>query len=180
MQQAFRLFRSLSCSIAQESIRRSIPLVLSGGLLIASTNAVLAEPTDFSPVKLRGYGTLGGTLTPVAIDGAQASTLKIVCDDAGKAKLVQAKFLSDLQTLPGVKPVPLAIQGQNGPVTAYEAEDQGVLLAARDGATVHLFSAPSAKALIKLVDDDSGTTHAARVYAPEVKVPMSLERFDQY
>jgi len=159
-------------------LRKLLPAAVVGLAGLLTAGYASAAPTEFPPVKLRGYGTLGGTLTPAGIDGAGGATLKIACDDADKARLVQAKFLSDLQALPGVKQVALAIPGQAGPVQAYEAEGQGVLAAARDGATVDLFSAPSAEGLIKLAEAAGGAN--ALVFAPEAKVPMSLDRFDKY
>jgi hypothetical protein len=153
-------------------------LLAVAGLLAAFACAAYAEATDYPPVKLRGYGTMGGTLTTTWVDGEAGATLKIACDSAEKAGLVQAKFLSDLQTLPGVKQVTLAIPGQAGQVPACEAEGQGVVAAARTGAAVDLFSAPSVKVLTKLIEGARGASPL--VFTSDAKVPMALDRFDKY
>src|SRR5882762_7362595 len=108
-----------------------------GKIFLLSTTAMItianAEPLShtYPPIKLRAYGTVSGTFTPGTIDAQPVSTLSIVCEDESKAKLVQAKYLSDLQSLPGVKPITVP----NGQATlpGLKAEDQGVFLAARNG-----------------------------------------------
>ena len=57
----------------------------------------------YPPVKLRGYGLVAGIFAATEIDGQSAGALRIVCQNQAKAKLVQAKYLSDLQLLPGVE-----------------------------------------------------------------------------
>ena len=74
-------------------------LALGGGRLDA---APPPAPPSYPPVKLRGYGVVAGTFTATKIDGQSAGTLRIDCQDPEKAKLVLAKYLSDLQLLPGV------------------------------------------------------------------------------
>src|SRR5476651_1849697 len=78
-------------------IQRGIFTLAAAASIISSSNA---EPKarDYPPVKLRAYGTISGTFIPDTIDGKPVSTLRIVCEDESKAKLVQAKYLSDLQT----------------------------------------------------------------------------------
>jgi len=134
---------------------------------------------DFPPVKLRGYGTLAGEITTgTAADGSATSVLKIACDDAEKAKLVQAKYLSDLQLLPGVQAVTVA--GREGAIAAYGIEGQGAILAARDGANVFVLSAGSADALGKLESGGALPGEGTLVFKPEVEVPMYLDRWDKY
>ena len=77
-------------------------LVLGGGHLKAAPPPA-PHSTAYPPARLRGYGVVAGTFTATQIDGKSASTLIIVCEDQEKAKLVQAKYLSDLQLLPGVE-----------------------------------------------------------------------------
>src|ERR1700722_14537493 len=64
-----------------------------------------AQTKEFPPVPLRGYGTLAGTYRDFTLPGGPASILEIRCDDAAKAQTVHAKYISDLQVLPGVGPV---------------------------------------------------------------------------
>jgi len=164
--------------LSRPRLIQNLLLPAVAGLLTAFACAAYAESTDYSPVKLRGYGTLAGTLTTTWVDGEAGATLKIACDNPEKAGLVQAKFLSDLQSLPGVKQVTLAIPGQAGPAPACEAEGQGVVAAARVGAMVDLFSAPSVKALTKLIEGSRGAIPL--VFTSDAKVPMALDRFDRY
>ena len=82
---------------------RRLPMLVG---VLATTAAAFAAgvPTTppsetFAPIDLRGYGTVSGALWKLDNE----SVLEIDCQDPDKAKLVQAKYLSDLQVLPGVK-----------------------------------------------------------------------------
>jgi len=132
--------------------------------------------TGWSPVKLRGYGTLAGTFTASQLDGSPNSVLKITCDNDDKARLVQAKYLSDLQATPEVHAI--TISAPSGAIPAYEVKDQGAVLAARDGSTVYILSAASPAALARLAQLPSA--HGKLVFAPEISVPMYMDRWDQY
>ncbi|MGO8935571.1 MAG: hypothetical protein ACLQDA_17835, partial [Terracidiphilus sp.] len=54
---------------------------------------------------LRSYGTLSGDQTRWQMPGGHASLLQIHCDDEAKAKIVHAKYLSDLTEIDGVRKV---------------------------------------------------------------------------
>jgi len=133
--------------------------------------------SDFPPVKLRGYGTLSGTFTPGLVAEKPVSMLKIVCEDEAKAKLVLAKYLSDLQELAPVKDA--SIQGPSGTIPVYEAAGQGYLLAGRDGMSVFIFTAPAAGLLAQWAKQELPAGDAL-VFKKEVDVPMALDRFDKY
>ena len=62
----------------------------------------MPQSVQFPTIKLRGYGALGGTCLTTETDGQRASALRITCQDREQAKLVLAKYLSDLELLPGV------------------------------------------------------------------------------
>ncbi len=156
----------------------SFRCIIVAGLASVSSQAEAASNQDFPPIKLRGYGTLSGTVTTAAIDDQSTSVLKIVCEDEAKAKLVQAKYLSDLQILPGVRP--LTIQGKEGDLPGYALETTLAILAARDGATVYILSATSPNALGKLESGDFAPQHGTLSFKPEADVPMYLDRFDKY
>ena len=106
------------------------------------------QATEFPPVKLRGFGTLAGTFTVTKIQGQSGSAFRILCQDEAKAKLVLAKYLSDLQLLPGVvKSPPSAGSGwretnrtHRTPLTVYLVENQGFIIAARSGTTVWILA----------------------------------------
>jgi hypothetical protein len=152
----------------------SIVVALS---LIGTALAVEPSAPDFPPAKLRGYGTLTGTMSPGVIEGKPVSMLKITCDDEAKAKLVLAKYLSDLQELAPVKTASIA--GPSGSLPGYEAAGQGFILACRDGSGVDILTAPTADLLGQWAKQSLPQGHAL-VFKAEVDVPMALDRFDKY
>lgn len=103
------------------------------------------------PVKLRGYGVVAGTLTATEIDGQSAGALRIVCENPEKARLVHAKYLPDLQLLPGVERTARRAGPRRGeaprsggtPLAFYAVEDQGFVVAPRSGATVWILASPA-------------------------------------
>ncbi len=161
---------------------RSIHRLTLVAVAALSLTGVLAkadpQTTDYPPVKLRGYGTLSGTFTSDILDGQPVSVLKIVCEDKAKAQLLQAKYLSDLQILPGIKP--LAIPAGQTTLPGWIADDQGVFLAARSGTTVSIFTSPTAEGVVKLAQGSLGASWTQQVFSPEVAVPMYLDRWDKF
>jgi hypothetical protein len=135
----------------------------------------LAGPQNFPPIKLRGYGTLSGTLQ--SSTSPAASALAITCESEEKAKLVLAKYLSDLHQIADIPPV--TVQGPSGPLPAYAAADQGVILAVRDGVTVHILTAASSELVAQLAEQLLPKDRPL-VGTAEVDVPMALDRFDKY
>jgi hypothetical protein len=154
-------------------------LIPSTLAFIGWSSAVAADSHEYPPLKLRGFGTLSGTLTSSTIDGAPASVLIITCDNEEKAKLVQAKYLSDLQGAPGVKSITSAIHADTG-ATAYDVKDQGEVMAARDGSTVYILTAASPSALAQLEKTGLPASHGPLVYTSDTPVPMYLDRWDKY
>ena len=149
------------------------------GLILGFSLIAPVRSADFPPVKLRGYGTLSGQVaTGTAADGSSTSLLTITCDDEEKAKLVQAKYLSDLQVLPGVQPK--TVRGREGVIPAYEVEGEGAITAARVGAKVYILTARSADALGKAESGGAIGGHERPVFKPETDVPMYLDRWDKY
>ena len=133
---------------------RHVDIITAFALLLAlaSTSLALAkEPLQatqravvFSPTKLRAYGILSGTFTPSQLGGRAAGALQIVCQDREKARLVLAKYLSDLKLLPGVaKAKDAEIRDGKTRLTVYAVEGQGFVIAARCGTTVWILAAPS-------------------------------------
>jgi len=136
----------------------------------------LKATQDFPAKKLRGYGTLSGKAWS---DGAGGSLVRIECQDTEHARLLQAKYLSDLGELPPATQ-PGTIQVNGATITIATADSVGAVAALRSGATVVLAAAPSGDALAKLIangvkDDASKWTSVA-----EGTVPMYLDRFDKY
>jgi hypothetical protein len=141
----------------------------------AVNTAALTVIGTFAAKKLRAYGTVSGVSWRAADGGA---LLQINCESEAKARLTQAKYLSDLDTLPpGTKPGTLTVGGQT--VSLRDAGAQGVLAALRRGDTLVVAAATSAAALGNLLGKTL-TVGDGWSSAAAVKVPMWLDRFDKY
>ena len=136
----------------------------------------LSEQQKFPATKLRGYGTISGQGWT---DSAGGALLQIECQDAEHARLVQAKYLSDLEELPpGTKPAQIDDGGAR--ISVRTAEDVGAVTALRSGTTVVLASAKSADALARLISGGVQGSATKWTSVAEGKVPMFLDRFDKY
>jgi hypothetical protein len=131
-------------------------------------------PDRFSPVKLRGYGTLSGARMEI---GPQSAILRVTAESVPKAQLVLAKYLSDLGELPGVKPQLMTTA--DGSLSAREIEGQGAAVAIRSGVNVYIFTAADLKSLAALVEQHVPRKMKINASSPEVAVPMYLDRWDQ-
>ena len=89
--------------------------------------------------------------------------------------IVHAKYVSDLQELPGVAPV--SVPGPNGAMAAWGLGAE-TFLAARDGKQVFVLSADSSANLAALAQ--SALPKDQLKFKPEVDVPMFLDRWDKY
>jgi hypothetical protein len=131
---------------------------------------------DFPAVKLRGYGTLAGKFW---VDGSGGSLLEIDCADAEHARLVQAKYLSDLSELP-----PATASGEitvgGAKISIQTAPDVGAVAALRNGTTVVIAAAKTPEALGTLITGGITGSKSAWTSQAEGKVPMFLDRFDKY
>ncbi|MDR1145093.1 MAG: hypothetical protein LBK71_03040 [Verrucomicrobiales bacterium] len=152
---------------------RGGPLPAADGAAPVNDQTLTLSGT-FAPKKLRAYGTVSGASWRDADGG---SLLQINCEDEAAAKLAQAKYLSDLDTLPpGTKPGQVTVSGQA--VHFRDAGEQGAVAALRQGGTVIIAAAASPSALGELLGKTltvSGWSSSA-----EAKVPMWLDRFDKF
>lgn len=159
---------------------------LGCGILIALVRVAGAEVTvaeeglgvavarrDWPAVSLRGYGRVFGK----SWSGAQGSMLEIGCEDSGKAKLTLAKYLSDLQAIPGAVQ---AVKLPELPVPVWRMKDQGLAVALRSGSRVLILAAPDSRSLVGLVGHGLAGDLAAASHAAEVDVPMWLDRWDKH
>ena len=128
----------------------------------------------FDPVALRGYGTLAGS----AWQFPAGSVLQIRCASEPKAQLTHAKYLSDLGVLPGT--TALTVTADQVVIPAVAVERQGVVAACRQGKDVLILAAASAKDVAALFTDALTGNRNGLVFAPEVKVPMWLDRWDKF
>jgi len=148
------------------------PLVFNGALHSSNAEEAAAPAISsdvgeiFAPVSLRGYGTVSGVFRTMP----GGSVLEITCEDAGKAKLLQAKYLSDLHVLPGVA------KESGKKFASHEVEGQGSVAAFFDANKVTILAAESRQALATLIAQvkPAGTTTA------QVEVPMYLDRWDRF
>ena len=141
----------------------------------------LAVGQELPPIKLRGYGVLSATLreaTSRPSDARDASALEIKCETDDKARLVQAKFLSDLEALTGVSRAELATSIGN--VAARRVAGQGDIAAIRAGDRVFILAANTDAGLIALVNSQLPPGADARESDATTKVPMYLDRWDRY
>jgi hypothetical protein len=158
----------------------SIAIVVSLGLLgalsgtdwparadnVASPPAAAASSRTFAPADLRGYGAVSGSFRLEA----GGSVLEITCEDESKAKLLQAKYLSDLAELPGVN-----IEAGRNP-TAYAVEGQGSVAAFRAASKVTILAAAGDEELKALIQQVKPAGDARA----EVEPPMYLDRWDKF
>jgi hypothetical protein len=170
-------------------MHRKIPLPVVFFLGLLTLAPALADTSVAYPAaKLRGYGTVSGTVTTTTSNSQPGSVLAITCEDEDKAKLLLAKFLSDQQTFPGVDKMEIKAQ-QWGigwarfggtPVSAYQVGNQGFLSAVRLGTKVLVIASPTREGLVALTDKSLAANTAPVISESETKVPMWLDRFDQY
>ncbi|MDD5199075.1 MAG: hypothetical protein PHC88_04670 [Terrimicrobiaceae bacterium] len=132
-------------------------------------HALATMPTEtFAPITLRGYGTVSGLFW----EEAAGSVLQVFSEDEARAKLLHAKYLSDLQVLPGVTPKPGTVPSS----TVFAVRGQGVIAAYCDASEVTILAAKSdgeLQALIQQVKPAGATT-------AQVEVPMWLDRWDRF
>ncbi len=157
-------------------------LLLSSLVLMAMCAGVaIAQPAagqarEFPAVNLRGYGTLSGELWTAP--GGASSSLRIVCENAERAKVLHTKYLSDLGLLPGVKSIS-ADSGQRK-LTGRSVDGQGGIVAVRCGRDVLIVASADAARLPALCDERIGAARKVDACEPEVAVPMFLDRWDRY
>jgi hypothetical protein len=167
------------------------PLRLSFLLLIVS-NAFLtpvfagdADPAvkaadapvrEWAPIALRGYGTLSGKHEQWQLPSGPASILTIHCESEEKAKIVHAKYLSDLTVVPGVKKV----EASAGVPHWELGGDKNVFSAARSRNDVLIFQAGSSGDLETLIQQHVTGDASALVFNPEAEEPMFLDRWDKF
>jgi hypothetical protein len=168
----------------KKSIPRFIGLLflvasLFGGYAAVSgfdaTGAV--ESKAWPPVQLRGYGTVSGDYARWNLPGGGASILHIGCESSDKAKLVHAKYLSDLGVLPGIRDVAATTAG----FSCHECGPGGfAFTAGLTGNDVFLFEAANAADLASLVQKHLGGNASGMVFTAQTTVPMFLDRWDRF
>ena len=156
-------------------LRYLLPLLA----LLTFAFASLATPATqtFPTANLRGYGKITAQVDTLPSGGALASVTRITCEDPAKAALLHAKYLSDLQGLPGLTAGKLSVNGKDFP--AYEAKDQGWILAGSSGPTVFIVAGATAEAVTSTAAAAIKSL-ATATFAPAVPVPAYLDKWDQH
>ena len=132
-----------------------------------------------SPRDLRGYGRLGGEFTLYRDGGgARVSRLRIRCADEEKARIVHAKYLSDLHLLGDVRDEPVIVGAHTLP--AATIPHQGQVAAWRRGRTVEIVAAETRAALRELLGGLPSREWRGAELTPSRPVPMFLDSWDKY
>lgn len=143
---------------------------------IAKSGIRLTGTQAFSSRQLRGFGTVKGVAYLWEREGMHGSLLTVACENEEKAKLLHAKYLSDISVLPGVEDRHQKLGDQDVPVKMVKT--QGTILALRSGACVRIFAASTDALLEELVKAIKPT--APFLATPEVEVPMYLDVWDRF
>jgi hypothetical protein len=106
-----------------------------------------------------------------------ASVLEIDCESAAKAKIVLAKYVSDLNCLPGVSD---AVLPSLPTVAAHVVAAQGAVTAVRMGNKVDILTASNLIGLLAVFKAAVPAKGAVVVSKPETAVPMYLDRWDKF
>jgi hypothetical protein len=151
-------------------------LAMPAGISLAAESAMPASAVRLEPVKLRGYGVLSGAYWAMP-SLPEASVLQITCESTAKAQLVLAKYLSDLECLPGVADAALPSLPA---VTAHQVAGQGAIAAVRTGSQVYILTAADLTALATVVSKALPDARSEIASKAEVPVPMYLDRWDKF
>ena len=133
-------------------------------------------------LNLRGYGKAEATFTTEG----DVSVLTLRAENDEKAKLWQAKYLSDMtNTIGNAKcvqledPIPRTIRFMAYPTAVDLGDDLGFAVAMRIGKTVTILSAPkSARESLRLAAAKKGATFVNT--RAETAVPLFLDEWDQH
>ncbi len=144
---------------------------------LAKLGIAKAEEQTFPLKALRGYGAIAGRGYLFTSKGQRGSLLVIACENEAKAKLLQAKYLSDLTVLPGVQVAEQRVKGQA--LQVMQVRDQGIIAALRAGTRVTICAASDAALFAALAGAvlDPGLPPRS---AAETTVPIYLDQWDRY
>ncbi len=144
----------------------------------ANLGPIIPGSELFPPVKLRGFGTLAAIMRNMPELSATVTT--ITCDTPAKALLVQAKYLSDLERLPGVS----KWMHRNGDrsIPVRRTPGKGVIVCVARGVEVTIVATNTSydkipPALLEI----NPLNHAFLAeFEPRATVPMFLDRWDKH
>jgi hypothetical protein len=152
----------------------------AGFLVLLDRGTAAPDPTpgSFPARMLRGYGEVSGESVQVS---PTSSLLTIHCADESKARVLQAKYLSDLGLLPGV--TMQAVETARGALPARAIAGQGLIAAVHAGGTVFILAAEDAAGLKAVCENNlpaDATLDMTDESERDAGVPMYLDRWDRY
>ncbi|MGI4789476.1 MAG: beta-galactosidase [Janthinobacterium lividum] len=146
---------------------------------ISSAGFTLQHNETLPPIPLRGYGTVAAdNALYAARSGSPVAVLSISCADAAHARLMLAKYASDLHCLGGVSDETLH-SGKHA-WKAYHAGGQGWIVAGRNGRKLAVVSSPSNAGLAGALASCPGVISPAFSQDTSAVIPMYLDKFDKY
>ncbi|HEY3397884.1 MAG TPA: hypothetical protein VGM19_09540 [Armatimonadota bacterium] len=125
--------------------------------------------------KLRGFGELAGDFVVYQSAAGQGSLLAISCADVAKAKIVHAKYLSDLHLVLAVQDETVSVG--TVAVPAVDVPDQGMIAAFRQGAVVYIAAGTDRTQLAALL---GAVPLAGAELTPTGEVPLYLDSWDRH
>ncbi len=128
------------------------------------------------PTTLHGYGNLGATFQE--LDSGRSSRMHIVCETPQKALLVQAKYLSDLERLPGLTNARFTSHGRSLP--CHSSAMGGVVACYAHGREVLILAASDEAALSRLCGISVPEIATAADFGARASIPMYMDRWDRY
>ena len=131
---------------------------------------------DFVPMTLHGYGTLSANFH--RLDEGRSSLLRILCETTQKALLTQAKYLSDLERLPGMTTARLTVHNRSLP--CFRSAIGGVVTGYALGREVLIMAAGDEQAFAKLCGATIPRSAVAAEFGARGPIPMYLDRWDRY
>ncbi len=130
-------------------------------------------------VSLRGYGRLSADVASYksSATGDVGSILTIHAASEEKAKIIHAKYVSDLRSLGAAAPKTLGVNGTDVPATVIDG--QGTVLALRHGRDVSVITSKTDGDALALLLRTKLDKLAGVEYAPSAEVPMFLDSWDR-
>ncbi len=152
-------------------------LALLAAPLCAETPRPLAAVQPLPPANLRGYGVISAQIENRVTENTKVSVTRVTCEDRDKAALLHAKYLSDLQGLPGVAAVQFFAGGRQVP--AWQIEGQGWILAGFSDRTAFMVAGERQSAVVATAEAAIRTL-ATATFAPSAAVPAYLDKWDKH
>ena len=141
-----------------------------------SPSAQARKVVVLPPQMLHGYGRISATIHSSNSDGVSLATIE--CESAAKALLVQAKYLSDLQRLPGVKAAEHRLP--HGGTARFWSTAAGQTACFARHNTVLILAANKREIPPSLFAQEPLNSATASEFHSRADVPMYLDRWDKY